>query len=391
MTRIGLVGLAEAGNLGDDLILVAAVQAAMHAVPDAEVSFTGYGDPLDWAAVGDALGAVPRLRRTPANRDLPFSRAYERELLDTDAVLFGGGGLLQTSHHPLRPYHWLRHLPSDGTPVLAVGLGLGPLSAAWSERLAAMGDPFDATWLRDDASVEFARTTLGWRADRCRDFVDGPFLRSIGVHGTASGDGPIGVAVREWPGLAPSDVARAVERLADERNAEEARFFVLESKGGNGPDVAFTETVRREVRGLSTRVEVYAGGDPVRFARSLAGCSAALSMKLHSSAVWGHAGVPLVPIVYAPKVAAFFGLDWHGLEIRSEFQAPAAEPASAPRSADVVAAELPRLLGGDAPGRATLPRRERLAWQTRSLGIDVTRKAARVAGRLRKGERDAAA
>ncbi|WP_433532404.1 polysaccharide pyruvyl transferase family protein [Micromonospora sp. CA-263727] len=380
-SSVGLVCLGEAGNFGDDLILIAGVSTAA-AVSDGDVRYLSFGRSIDWSAISTRLRTPLNPRPVRAGRDLPGSRRSELSFQGCSAVLFGGGGLLQTSHHPHTPYRWLsflpRHLPA--VPVLAVGLGLGPISADWERRLRELGSPFDECYLRDDDSVTLAEQRLGWRARRCRDFVDRAFLAQLGLHcAPAGGDRArsLGVALRQWPGLDVTETARHVARVAEAYGVETVRFFVLEA-GAGGPDVTFTEQVCRQLGTGDATVLPYLGTDLLDFAAAMAECSVAVSMKLHSSALWAALDVPIFPICYAPKTAAFFGQPFAGLRIHDRVLPPAVDDERVPRAADVVGPWLRQALAGQVPvTRALLSNGDKLRFQTSGTAVNIYRRLGR--------------
>lgn len=313
---VGHIGLAEAGNLGDDLILIAVVRAITDAIPGARVRFLSHGLPLQWAEISERLSTVIDLDPVRAARGVGQMVRGPRILSGCSAVVFGGGGLLQTSHHPLRPYHWLRYVGvgRHHPPAVAAGLGLGPLSSKWARRLARGPRYFEQCWVRDDESQNLAQE-FGWDARRCSDFVDAEFLRALGLSPQPRRQtGPLGVALRAWPGLDPELVARHVERVGVRHGIDRIEFFVLESKHGRGPDVDFTNRVSDRVR-LPTSVTAYDSQNLLEMLDQMMECSAAIAMKLHAAVVWSYAGIETYPVIYAPKVAAHFGLPYRGLQI----------------------------------------------------------------------------
>lgn len=392
--RIGLIGLGEAGNLGDDLILIATVDAVFSAEPDAEIAYLSYGQRLDWRSLA-AVRGYPRLPEPVIARpELPFVRDNAPTYADRDVIIFGGGGLLQTSHDPDQPYGWLKYLPpaGDGAPrVLAVGHGLGPLSRRWTTWLRRLGTPFDSSWVRDPDSAVLSRDRLGWPTRRCHDFVDAAFLRTMidedtpavktPINDSSAADAPaehvgdrvLGVALRSWPGFTVGDAAAHVEDVARREGCDSVVFFVLEAKRGEGMDVDFSRTVA-DVCELPTSVVAYRPERITGFLAAMASVDVAVSMKLHSSAIWGAVGVPMHPIFYAPKVAALFGRPYRGFEVVDGRLPVVAEDAAVPGAATVVREELPRLLAAPSAEGARFPRWGRLALQTSFAARAAARK-----------------
>ncbi|WP_199516381.1 polysaccharide pyruvyl transferase family protein [Nucisporomicrobium flavum] len=379
--RVGVVGLGEAGNFGDDLILIAISQAITSALTDSEISFTGYGYRLDWPSISTQLGTDLSPHAKRSSRDLPGSQQDARLFSDCDVVLFGGGGLFETSHHPYRPYHWLRYLPRTKPliPVLAVGIGIGPLTRKWQAKLRSLGSPFTDCYLRDAESIEYARTRLGWEAQRCHDFVDAAFLRQFGLVHSSQHDNTarrLGVAVRAWPGLGPSTLAAHIDNVATREDVDSINFYVLEAPGDRGPDVPFTEAVMAHLRHRRTTLRKYRGAEIVDFIRDMNACSVAISMKLHSSAVWGAADVPMYPIFYAPKTASMFGKPYRGLEVLDTKLRPIADDPSVPPSRRVVYDWLNAIDEGHVGrSRTTLNSVGSLKYQGLSLAWNVKQRA----------------
>ncbi|WP_165521901.1 polysaccharide pyruvyl transferase family protein [Micromonospora zingiberis] len=357
---------------------------------DVGVRYLSFGRPVDWSALSTRLGLPLDPQPVRPGRDLPGSSRSERNFQSCAAVLFGGGGLLQTSHHPYTPYAWLSHLPRQlpAVPVLAVGLGLGPLSADWLSRLRELGSPFDECYLRDVDSVTLAEQQLGWRAKRCRDFVDPTFVAQLGIRPGRTTASVLGVALRRWPGLDAVDTARHIGRVADAHGVTAVRLFVLEASPG-GTDVSFTEQVCRQLGARSAEVVAYQGVELLDFAAAMAECSLAISMKLHSSALWAALDVPMYPISYAPKTAAFFGQPFNGLEVFERIVAPVVEDDSVPRAVDVVQPWLHRALAGQVPvTRAVLTNRDKLWLQTSRAAVNTYRRLGRsVRGAVSGGAR----
>lgn len=311
--HIGVVGLCEAGNLGDDLIFLSLAHHIARSAPGAKLRFLSHRYELNRAITELGIDEVLSIERV-YNTERPMVSAHT-PFDDCDIVFFGGGGLLQTTHHPLRPYHWLRFLPRDrDVRVVAIGLGVGPVSRLWQWYFTRLGKPFDYMYLRDIESIELAGL-WGWQGLLSKDLVSPTFVRAI-LAGRASTkkSGCVGIAVRSWPGLSAAKVAAVAESIAADYGLSSARIFVLESKSGRGVDVDFSEQIALSLN-MSCEVIAYTGDNLVDFVDSMSGCDVAVSMKYHSSVIWASFDVPLVPITYAPKTSALFGHVFRGLEV----------------------------------------------------------------------------
>jgi polysaccharide pyruvyl transferase WcaK-like protein len=242
------------------------------------------------------------------------------------------------------------------------------------------GMPFSSCYLRDADSVEFARSELGWTCSQSHDFVDPSFIRQLLGFGEVRpplvDTGRLGIAVRSWPGLSAAGIAGHVESLAERAGCESVSLYVLEARNNSGPDVQFIGAVRALIQRPS-RVRVYKAAELIDFVRDLGTCSIAISMKLHSSAIWAAFGVPQYPILYAPKVAAYFGRPFKGLEVMDVETAPADAPKTIPRSYDVAREWLSQPATRPAhPDPFTMV--ETVRYQTCSFAYDVGHKVRRL-------------
>ncbi|MFC6286331.1 polysaccharide pyruvyl transferase family protein [Nocardioides sp. GCM10027113] len=385
MTSVGVVGLGEAGNLGDDLILLSTIRLLSDSAVD-EIHHLSFGELLPWTRIAHTLGISSTIYPHSPHRDLPGSQARSRVFEGCDGVVFGGGGLLQSVHHPYRPFHWLNYLPTDQQiGCIAMGLGLGPLSPRWRRRLANRPMPFDTTVLRDRDSVRLAERELGWEVQLGRDFVTPDFLDKFLGHRQVETLNILGVAIRAWPGLDEQRLARHIREVAAETGANEVRFYVLEAKSGRGPDVEITTNLASAV-GLPSEVVVYHPSRILEFLDDMRACQAAVSMKLHASVVWDWAGTSLYPIHYAPKTAALFGDEYQGLEVVPTPRRLAPIPAEAAEHVDVLSSWLASL-GNRSHGshsvQFTMYRPhplERFLFQSASTAVDIGRRARRELG-----------
>lgn len=345
--RVGIISLAEAGNLGDDLILLAVIKAIHEGIPDARIRYLSHGIPLDWPT----MQAWAKLKEPPTpvavRPEFLWVADNRRIFAGEDAIVFGGGGLLQNSHSRVKPYQWLSYLPDARRrpPVLGVGHGLGPLSPDWMDSLRRLGDPFDESWIRDETSRRLSEDGLGWPAKLTSDFVTADLIAEVGT--SLVEDNPteaVGVAVRGWPGLSAVTVADRVRELADEYSCDTVKLFVLEAKFDDGPDVRFAREVSGFLSQFRTTIHVYQPEDIAGFLAAMRSVRVALAMKLHACVVWGAFGTPIVPIYYAPKVSALFGQAFDGLTIsdRPMNIAPASDDLT--RASEVIRCRLPELL-----------------------------------------------
>lgn len=363
--RVGVICLGEAANLGDDLILIGVVTAVHSAMPGARVEFLSHGSPLPWIELAEQLGLPDAPKGIRVRTDLGPFHDRRKVFADADVVVFGGGGLLQSSHRPDPIYEWLSYLPQGAAvpPVLAVGHGIGPLSERWIGRLRNRGLLLNESWVRDLYSLTIATDKLGWPTKLCNDFVTPELIRQVSRRpvGEPGADAPLGVALRHWPGLSVTEVATHIRTVADRHGSRRIHYWVLE--GGSASDTGFVDHVMAEVGRVRQFKSVYTPSSITEFLGGMSEMAVAISMKLHSSAIWDAYGVPMYPIIYAPKVASFFGLEWHDLSVLDRLVEPSRPDPSTASAAAVLAERLGALAGGDRVRRSGLNRSERVRFQ----------------------------
>lgn len=337
--RVGTIGLIEAGNLGDDLIFLGLLDSINASDSVEEVIHLSFGEHLDVTTVNRMLGLSYKLTRNPVRHEGLLPKLRRDPFGAVDIVFLGGGGLIQDVHHPFRPFHWLRYMPS-GKPVVCVGIGIGPLSNIWQVVLSSCIAAPSAAYLRDHDSRVLAER-FGWTSSRCSDFVQPELIRKLvgreaELHQNSSRRRVLGVSIRDWPGLSLSAVVAQIDAVLERYSCDVVEIFVLESKRGTGVDVVQAKLLRERLS-RESRISIYDPSSIHVFMAAMSRCTAAVSMKLHASAIWGAFDIPIYPIVYAPKVAAMFDRPYIGLEIVDSAVAPVFEEKSVPSADEIVA------------------------------------------------------
>lgn len=345
--RIGIISLGEAGNLGDDLILIATANAIAAADPKYSVKYLGHRQTINWSEIASKM-PLPHHLESHNIGSFP-QRHYKANTpyLECDGVILGGGGLIQDSHNPARPFQWARMVPPS-VPSLGIGLGVGPLRTSTRALLRAWGSPVDRLYVRDRESQAFCEGELGWHASIAGDLVSGDLIDKI-IDPELSferNEDSLGVSLRAWPGLGLEEVAAHLTRVGLHHGIGRATFFVLEARDGRGADVQFSEAVAKLLP-FPADVIPYRPLALVEFVSQMRLCGRAVSMKLHASALWQHFGVPTHPIFYAPKSAALYGRPFRGLEIMQDEVVADNEWTESQRSDRVIRRWLDSLERGD--------------------------------------------
>ncbi|MGE5549818.1 MAG: polysaccharide pyruvyl transferase CsaB [Bacteroidota bacterium] len=306
MAIIVISGYYGAGNIGDEAILAAMLQALARTLPGSETVVLS----RDPAATTAAHG-VPALHRGPW-RDL---RAKMRLFRRADLLLSGGGGLLQDSYPkrflPLSVLYYLSVCilaKLCGCKVMFYAQGVGPLRGRLARRLVrAAGNRADLIAVRDGDSAALLRRlgvdrppihvtadpVLAWRPGSEGDIVS--------RYGLGQGRPYIALAVRPWPG--DEAYLATVARLADRAAAEWQwrPVFVPFARETDLKAIARARAFMRE----SASAVVLPDLTPAAAFAVIARARMVLGARLHAVIFAALAGTVPIGLAYDPKVSAF--------------------------------------------------------------------------------------
>ena len=297
-TRIVLSGYYGFRNLGDDAILLALRDRLAETLPGATLV---------------ALSRRPRETRgkcgvEAVDRFDPF--AVRRAIRRASCFVSGGGSLLQdhTSARSLLYYTTLiRTAKRFGKPVMFYANGIGPVETARGrERVRAAAEAADVITLRDADSLGALRE-MGVKNERITVTADPVFAMPSGeaargrerlaALGVPAGKPVIGVSVRFAAGM-EANVAEFA-KFCDALSESAAVVFLVMQPGA---DSAAAAAVRARMR--APAFEASAPYDPAMMADMLACMDAVVSTRLHSMIFAACSHVPVLGVVYDPKVSA---------------------------------------------------------------------------------------
>ncbi len=243
--------------------------------------------------------------------------AFCRKMAKSRLYINGGGSLVQdvTSHRSLWFYLFtLSAAKRLGCEVMMYGCGIGPIRTPRNRRKTGVviDRSVDIITTRDSASIDelqalgVNRPEVVLAADPAVTLPAAPpqaadaLLEEIGLH-PRRGERYLGVTVRPWPGFdekAPA-FAAAVD-YAYQRYGLIPVFIPIEGK----LDVSAAQKVAEQLRYAPVYLLPSAPATELAIALS-ARMDVALSMRLHALIFAAVRGVPLVGVVYDPKVSAF--------------------------------------------------------------------------------------
>ena len=304
--RSGIVicGSYGLGNAGDESILKAILQEVRTAAPQEEITVLSRNPEETSARHGVRsihMFDIPTMRKT-----MRHARLY----------INGGGSLIQdvTSRRSLWYYLFtLRTAKKQGCKVLMYGCGIGPVNhpqdIAWTRRV--LNKYVDAITLREDSSLKELQnfgvtepeivlaSDPALTLQRAGDDAIDELMHSLGLDPQGS---YLGLCIRNWPGFEEKvPVFAAAIRYAQQQYGLTPVFISIDHRGDsmaadrilshldNGNDLCVIRSpLSTEMTlGLMSRMQ------------------AVISMRLHGLIFAAGQGIPLVGIVYDPKVNAF--------------------------------------------------------------------------------------
>lgn len=243
--------------------------------------------------------------------------AFCRRMAKSALYINGGGSLVQdvTSHRSLWFYLFtLSAAKRLGCRVMMYGCGIGPIRTPRNRRKTGkvIDRCVDVITTRDSASIEELRELGVVRpqvipaADPAVTLPAAPpqaadaLLEEIGLH-PRKGERYLGVTVRPWPGFDEKVPAfAAAVDYAYQRYDLIPVFIPIEGK----PDAAAAQKVAAQLQYAPANLLTACPSTELAIALS-ARMDVALSMRLHALIFAAVRGVPLVGVVYDPKVSAF--------------------------------------------------------------------------------------
>jgi polysaccharide pyruvyl transferase CsaB len=296
VSRVILSGYYGFENLGDEAVLAATVAELRRRRPGLEIDVLSASPEATARAYG--VTGVPRAQ----------PRAVVRTLRGADLFLSGGGSLFQDATSWRSPLYYLAMLAAARrwcrrTAVYAQGFE--PAHRRWVRAgIRCVLDGVDLVTVRDAASAAVL-AAAGVRRPRVAVSADPSFLLDPESTGAVErewagwGSGALfGLSVRPWGDGRALDAVAAAARGAGIRFG--ARWVLLPMHRPH--DLAAAETVAAHLDGA---VVVRGSFGPREMLALTARLDLLVGMRLHALIFAASQGVPVVPVAYDRKVAAF--------------------------------------------------------------------------------------
>lgn len=287
--------------------------------------FDNSGDDAILKAIVDNLKSTEKyditaLSKSPEKTEASYGiKAVDRfsitkvmkAMKDTDLFVFGGGSLLQdvTSSRSLFYYLFLIKLAKFyGKKVFVFANGIGPIDKGINRFFTGkVLDMVDYITLRDKASMSYVKY-MGvenpnvmvtadpvFLLDSSPDYVADEILDKQGIN---LSDNVIGISVRNWK-EAP-ELTKEIAKFADTLMDEDVDILIVPMHYPY--DVEYSESIKAlsknpRIHVLNTKYQVE---DIIAILKK---CKLVIAMRLHALIYSAKANVPILGLIYDPKVS----------------------------------------------------------------------------------------
>lgn len=293
-----LLGYFGFDNSGDDAILKAMVDRIKSLHKDVEIT----------ALSKDPEKTTKEYNISSINR---FSmKEVFKGIKETDVFVFGGGSLLQDITSSRSLYYYLtllRVAKFYKKPIFVFANGVGPINKKRNRRATKnMLNSVDFITLRDKSSYNFVKA-IGVTNPNIKVTADPVFLLDsssdevadniLKEHGIELSENTIGISIRSWD--KSPNLAREIAKFCDKLIGEDLDILIVPMHYPY--DVEYSESIK--ILSKNKRIHIldkkYKVEDIIAILKK---CKLVLAMRLHALIYAAKANVPILGLIYDPKV-----------------------------------------------------------------------------------------
>ncbi|MGI8922498.1 MAG: polysaccharide pyruvyl transferase CsaB [Fimbriimonadales bacterium] len=288
--KIVLAGYYGCRNIGDDALML----GLLTGLGETSVQVTALSGNPEFTSRMFSVRAVPR-------KDLG---AIRTELETADALVLGGGGLLQdkTSLLSLKYYTHLIHLAKGmGKKVALIAQGIGPIDSYFGKRAAAKAFALcDLITVRDSESLSVAQALGAKRVELTADlaWLVRPSNAPAAEFGMA---GMKSVAISARPWNKDKRIAGAFGGFG--QTLFKNNYIPVLVEMDRGMDTEILDQIGKLHGGRCPDIRNVES--PADMVSKIGRMNAVVSMRLHAGIFAASAGIAPMMVAYDPKVASF--------------------------------------------------------------------------------------
>lgn len=238
-----------------------------------------------------------------------------KAMKETDCFVFGGGSLLQDVTSSRSLYYYLALLSLAGflkKQVFIFANGIGPIDGKFNRWLTkTVLNKVDYITLRDQSSAIYTKH-IGVTNKNLKITADPVFLLDsssderadeiLDLHGINLGENVLGISIRDWH--SSPTLTREIAKFCDSLIGEDIDILIVPMHYPY--DVEYSETIKimsknKRIHMLRDKYEVE---DIIAILRK---CRLVFAMRLHALIYSAKANIPIVGLIYDPKVTGLIG------------------------------------------------------------------------------------
>lgn len=314
--KIFIVAMPGSGNLGDDLISIRlAKMLCDYYNPDEIGVLCGENNIKDdYNIIDTSITFFKKPRKTSFKDYFGRSFAIKSFVKSADLIVIGGGGLFQDTHSPFTIHNYLKYLRLCKCKVMIVGMGVGPIQYKINQFYISrvLNVENISIQVRDMSSYDYIkRLNIENTITLDSDIIEGTQLKSLlpsTIHKETSSN-VLGCNIRNWPDINIDELTYYIKKIVDIHKIEEVKFFAFENGVNNNREKVFSEIIMQELFKITDiPISMYSYNDiPIEiFYENFFSVDYALASRYHANILWQKAGIPTIPIAYAPKVLSLY-------------------------------------------------------------------------------------
>lgn len=300
-----LMGYYGFGNMGDDALLISIINNLREKLPYLRISVLSHN-------VKKMRAKLTPFKVDVFNRFNPF--CFRKVFKNTEHLVFGGGTLLQdnTSTKSLLYYlYMIRCARKYGIKVILYANGIGPVHKEKNrERIRKILPEISLITVRDKQSYDYIKTlnkdaNIILTADEALTTACCTGFETV-ISDELKKNGFICVSIRKWRTIKDEEYAQYIEIVSDfcQKNSLGILFIVMEKRN----DALITEKMKQYTKVPVQILYTDADMSGEALVSVISQAKMTVSVRLHSLIFSACANVPMIGLVYDPKVSAFMKL-----------------------------------------------------------------------------------
>lgn len=313
--HIFIIAMPGSGNIGDDLISFRLTKMLYDIYSPIEIGVLCGENSIEhnYNSLDTKVTFLRKPRKTSFKDYFGRIFAINNFIKSSDLIIIGGGGLFQDTHSPFTIHNYFKYLRFCNCKVMIVGVGVGPIKYKLNKYYLSqiLKEKNISVQVRDSSSYDYIkRLNIENTITIDSDIIEGTKLHTLYPSFVKSiSSNILGCNIRHWPDVRLSEMTSYIKNLIDKYRIEEVKFFAFENGLNNRKEKVFSEKIIKElIKIIDIPINMYSYNEiPINlFYENFFSVNYALASRYHANILWQKAGIPTIPIAYAPKVFSLY-------------------------------------------------------------------------------------